>query len=97
MEGAKFLIKICSGSPLANKVNQGVLIGSGHLCMMSHQERQTILEYLEPVTADDVDETAQSFRSVFLPMHCKPVGGKLYRKGDCVAAFQKGAEIFFKD
>lgn len=29
-------------------------------------------------------------------MHCKPVGGKLYRKGDCVAAFQRGSEIFSK-
>lgn len=96
LEGAKFLIKICSGGPLADKVNQGMLIGSGHLCMMSRQEKQTILEYLQPVTADDVDEAAQSFRSVFLPLHCKPVGGKLYRKGDCVAAFQRGSEIFSK-
>ena len=29
-------------------------------------------------------------------MHCKPVGGKLYRKGDFVAAVQQGGEIFFK-
>lgn len=27
---------------------------------------------------------------------CKPMGGKLYRKGDFVAAVQQGAEILFK-
>lgn len=96
MEGAKYLIKICSGGPLADKVNQGVLIGAGHFHMMSRQERQMILEYLQHVTADDVDEAVESFRSAFLPMHCKPMGGKLYRKGDFVAGVQAGAEIFFK-
>ena len=96
MEGAKYLLKICSGGPLADKVNQGVLIGAGNFHMMSRQERQMILEYLQHVTADDVDEAVESFRSAFLPMHCKPVGGKLCRKGDFVAAVQQGAEIFFK-
>jgi len=36
LEGAKYLIKLCSGGPLADKVNQGVLIGSGHILIMSH-------------------------------------------------------------
>lgn len=40
-----------------------------------------ILEYLQHVTTDDVDEAVESFRSAFLPMHCKPMGGKFYRKG----------------
>lgn len=96
MEGAKYLIKICSGGPLADKVNQGVLIGAGHFHMMSRQERQMILEYLQHVTADHVDEAVESFHSAFLPMHCKPMGGKLYRKGDFVAGVQAGAEMFFK-
>lgn len=96
MEGAKYLLKLCSGGPLADKVNQGVLIGSGHIHIMSHQERQTVLEYLQHPTVDDVDEAVETFRSAFLPMHCKPVGGKLYRKGDVVAAIQQGAEVFFQ-
>ena len=29
-------------------------------------------------------------------MHCKPMGGKLYRKEYFVAAIQKGAEIFLQ-
>ena len=96
MEGAKYLIKLCSDGPLADKVNQGVLIGSGHVHIMSRQERQTVLEYLQHSTADDVDEAVETFRSAFLPMHCKPVGGKLYRKQDVVAAIQQGAEVFFQ-
>lgn len=78
------------------EVNQGVLIGSGQIHMMSHQKRQTILEYLEHVTADDLSEAVESFRSAFLPMHCKPLGGKLYRKGDFVSAVQEGAEVFLQ-
>lgn len=77
------------------EVNQGVLIGSGQIHMMSHQKRQTILEYLEHVT-DDLSEAVESFRSAFLPMHCKPLGGKLYRKGDFVSAVQEGAEVFLQ-
>ena len=96
LEEAKYLLKICFGGPLADKVNQGVLIGAGNFHLMSRQERQMILEYLQHVTADDVDEAVESFCSAFLPMHCKPVGGKLYRKGDFVAAVQQGGEIFFK-
>lgn len=96
MEGAKYLLKLCSDGPLANKVSQGVLIGSGHVHIMSRQERQTVLEYLQHSTADDVDEAVETFRSAFLPMHCKPVGGKLYRKQDVVAAIQQGAEVFFQ-
>lgn len=96
MEGTKYVLKVCSGGPLADKVNQEVLIGAGTFHMSSRQERQMILEYLQHVTADDVDEAVESFGSAFLPMHCKPVGGKLYRKGDFVAAVQQGVEIFFK-
>lgn len=96
LEGAKCLIKLCSGGPLADKVNQGVLIGSGHILIMSHQERQTVLEYLQHPTVDDVDEAVGTFHSAFLPMHCKPVGGKLYRKQDYVAAIQQRAEVFFQ-
>ena len=98
MAGAQFLLKICSGGPLADKVNQGVLIGSGHVHTMSHQERQTVVEYLQSVAAGDVqvDEAVESYRSAFLPMHCEPVGGKVYRKGDCVAAIHGGAEVFFQ-
>ena len=97
MEGAKYLIKLCSGGPLADKVSQGVLIGSGHIHIISHQERQTVLEYSQHPTADDVHEAVETFCSAFLPMHCKPVGGKLYRKQDVVAAVQQGAEVFFPD
>ena len=60
------------------------------------QERQTVLEYLENVGADDLDEAVESFRSAYLPMHCKPMGVKLYRKGCFVAAVQGGAEIFLQ-
>ena len=63
---------------------------------MSCQERQSILEYLQHPTADTVDEAVETFRSAFLPMHCKPMGGKLYRKGDFVVAFQQCSEVFFK-
>lgn len=87
---------MCSGGPFADEVNQGVLIGAGHLHVMSRQERQTVLEYLQHPTADNMDESAEAFRSAFLPMHCKPMGGKLYRKGDFVAAFQQGVEVFFQ-
>jgi len=44
-----------------------------------------------------VDEAVGTFRSAFLPMHCKPVDGKFYRKQDYVAAIQQGAEVFFPD
>lgn len=77
-------------------MNQGVFIGAAHLHMMSCQEREMILEYLQHVTTDDVDEAVESFLSAFLPMHSKPMGGKFYRKGDFVAAVHQGAEIFFK-
>jgi len=87
---------MCSGGPFADEVNQGVLIGAGHLHVMSRQERQTVLEYLQHPTADNMDESAEAFRSAFLPMHCKPMGGKLYRKGDFVAAFQQGVGVFFQ-
>lgn len=96
LEGAKYLLTLCSGGPLADKVNQGVLIGSGQIHIMSYQKRQTVLEYLEHVTADDLSEAVEYFCSAFLPMHCKPLGGKLYRKGDFVSAVQEGAEVFLQ-
>lgn len=96
MEGAKYLLQLCSGGPLADKVNEGVFIGSGQIHVMSRQQRETVLEYLEDVTADDISEAVESFRSAFLPMHCKPLGGKLYRKGDFVSAVQEGAEVFLQ-
>lgn len=97
LDGAKYLLKVCSGGPLANKANQGVLIGAGLLHVMMHQERQTVLEYiLEKVGAEDLDEAVESFRSAYLPMHCEPMGGKPYRKGCFVAAVQGGAEIFLQ-
>lgn len=96
LEGAKYLLTLCSGGPLADKVNQGVLIGSGQIHIMSYQKRQTVLEYLEHVTSDDLSKAVEYFRSAFLPMHCKPLGGKLYRKGDFVSAVQEGAEVFLQ-
>ena len=98
INGAKYLLKVCSGGPLAEKANQGVLIGSGRIHILSRQEQQTVLEYLHGVgvAAGDVCEAVESFRSAFLPMHCTPLGGKLYRKGDFVSAIQDDAEVFFQ-
>ena len=63
--------------------------------MMLQWERQAILEHLRDVAPNEISEAVESFRSAFLPMHCKPDGGKLYRKGD-VAATPGNYEVFSK-
>ena len=71
------------------------MVGSGCTPVMLQWERQAVSDYFQDIT-DDVGEMAESFRSAFLPLYCKPVGGKLYRKGDVVAATQGDSEVFIK-
>ena len=51
---------------------------------------------MRDVAPNEISEAVESFRSAFLPMHCKPDGGKLYRKGDVVAATPGNYEVFSK-
>ena len=66
-------------------------MGSGQIHIMSYQKRQTVLEYLEHVTADDLSEAVEYFCSTFLPMHCKLIGWKaLQERRLCFCSSRRG-------
>ena len=95
LEGAKYLVQLCQNSPDATRINQGVLIGSGQSHFLLRDESASIMGYLSDLESCVIADTAECYRSAYLPMQRIAVGGKLYRNGDVVLAKQQNTEIFF--
>ena len=96
LKGAKYLVQLCQNSPDATRINQGVLIGSGQSHFLLRDESASIMGYFSDLESCVIADTAECYRSAYLPMHRIAEGGKLYRTCDDVVAKQLNSEIYFR-
>ena len=89
------MVQLCQNSPDATRINQGVLIGTGQSHFLLRDESASIMGYFSDLESCVIADTAECYRSAYLPMERIAVGGKLYRNGDVVLTKQQNAEIFF--
>ena len=90
------MVQLCQNSPDATRINQGVLIGSGQSHFLLRDESASIMGYFSDLESCVIADTAECYRSAYLPMHSIAVGGKLYRNGEVVLAKQQNTEIFLR-
>lgn len=71
-------------------ISDGVLTGAPHFHVLTAEEKKAVVDLVQHNV-----EAVETFRSVFLPLHCIP-NGKLYREGDIIIAIYNGSEVIAK-
>jgi len=72
------------------EISNGILIGAPHFHLLTNEDKNAVEDQVQCNV-----EAVETFRSVFMPLHCSP-NGKLYRKGDCIIALSDGSGVIAK-